>query len=445
MKFFYYLLLNILIIVPAFSQPISQFEQLEGLNQYIDSYHIADTYTGSDTAWENSNRRIQKFNTMSKPIEFTQSKWENGILVNDSKNFYTYQNDSLLVETSSQEWRESQWNDASKTSYNYDDNLRISSIITQQKRQGEWVISRMVVTEYDENGRQSKVTTYQNNALSVDTTLVTFTYDIDGNLIEQLNQKFRNDKWNNLDATYLEYNNDKLIKRTEVFWYADELYNDKYDTLMYDENGLLIETLRMKWYDDTFEKDHRYLNYYNTNSSLDSVIYETWVGIKWVSFTRTNYTRDEQDRIINKAGQKYRSEAWVDELNTDYAYNDNNKLDSVEVYFKMGETWSRNSKVLYDYVTVGVVESNLPSVKGMNFPNPFVENTTIRFDLKNPSNLNMTILSLDGYTVEDINLGYYSEGNHELKLNLSSLSAGNYIYIINGTNEQITNIFTIVK
>jgi hypothetical protein len=76
---------------------------------------------------------------------------------------------------------------------------------------------------------------------------------------------------------------------------------------------------------------------------------------------------------------------------------------------------------------------------GQNYPNPFNPTTTIRFGLKKPSKVLLTLFDTLGQTVLILADKYYDSGIHELVLDGSELSSGVYYY------EMSTDAFTAVK
>lgn len=79
-----------------------------------------------------------------------------------------------------------------------------------------------------------------------------------------------------------------------------------------------------------------------------------------------------------------------------------------------------------------------PEVK-QNFPNPFNPTTTIEFYLPKSSNINLSLIDSIGRVVKTITEGFYSQGNHQVKLNASGLASGVYFYKLQ------SGIFSITK
>lgn len=78
-------------------------------------------------------------------------------------------------------------------------------------------------------------------------------------------------------------------------------------------------------------------------------------------------------------------------------------------------------------------------VNGMNlFPNPAKEFTNLSFDLKNNSEVNVAITSMEGKTVSYKNYGSMDAGLQNININTANLSSGVYFITINNNNGSST-------
>ena len=71
------------------------------------------------------------------------------------------------------------------------------------------------------------------------------------------------------------------------------------------------------------------------------------------------------------------------------------------------------------------------SIELKNYPNPFVDHTTIRFSLSEASNVNMTLYSLMCAQMQVITNSSYGPGTHEISLSKNNLEAGVYLLKMN--------------
>lgn len=85
----------------------------------------------------------------------------------------------------------------------------------------------------------------------------------------------------------------------------------------------------------------------------------------------------------------------------------------------------------YEYHGSIEVEGVLPTdfVLNQNYPNPFNPSTTISFSLPFDSEVKIIIYNLMGEKIKEVNNQNFSSGTHNLDIDLSSYSSGNYLYI----------------
>jgi len=78
----------------------------------------------------------------------------------------------------------------------------------------------------------------------------------------------------------------------------------------------------------------------------------------------------------------------------------------------------------------GVNTTRALSALGQNYPNPFRNNTEIRYELGTDSDVVVKVMDLTGRVVMEINEGFKPAGSHTLRVNASSLEAGIYMYTL---------------
>ncbi|MDR9364160.1 MAG: T9SS type A sorting domain-containing protein [Balneolaceae bacterium] len=84
---------------------------------------------------------------------------------------------------------------------------------------------------------------------------------------------------------------------------------------------------------------------------------------------------------------------------------------------------------------------------GPNYPNPFNPNTTIPFELDEPTEVTLTVYDIMGRTVSVISDNQsFNAGEHTLTFNAEGLTSGIYIYRMElGTGESRTQKMTLIK
>lgn len=63
-----------------------------------------------------------------------------------------------------------------------------------------------------------------------------------------------------------------------------------------------------------------------------------------------------------------------------------------------------------------------------NYPNPFNSMTNIRFELRRPGRVNISLYDLNGRKIAELIQGYYFAGLHQVQANLENLASGIYFY-----------------
>jgi hypothetical protein len=82
-----------------------------------------------------------------------------------------------------------------------------------------------------------------------------------------------------------------------------------------------------------------------------------------------------------------------------------------------------------------VTGQSLPHLLLPNIPNPFSVTTEIRFELSTVTRVRIELFDSKGIRVRDEKMGYLSKGIHQLSLDASNLSPGEYLLVLK-TNER---------
>ena len=101
-----------------------------------------------------------------------------------------------------------------------------------------------------------------------------------------------------------------------------------------------------------------------------------------------------------------------------------------------------NDYLTLDNSDLNVKENASTTTLGMSiYPNPIVNDATIKFDLDNASDVSYQIYDLSGRLVSNVSLGKYPQGTHNVNFNVSNLNAGTYIIRVQtGTTYETSKI-----
>lgn len=92
----------------------------------------------------------------------------------------------------------------------------------------------------------------------------------------------------------------------------------------------------------------------------------------------------------------------------------------------------------------GVTRNNLTFFG--NYPSPAVNSTNIRFALKNKADVAITVVDMNGRTVNTINKNSLTPGEHTVNIETAQLPSGNYVYMIQTSEgDGLASQFTVAK
>lgn len=90
------------------------------------------------------------------------------------------------------------------------------------------------------------------------------------------------------------------------------------------------------------------------------------------------------------------------------------------------------------------------TVRGVNHPNPFNPETTITYDLQQPSNVTVSIFNTQGQLIRTFDAGHQQAGSFQMKWNGKSdagvaVPSGMYVYKIQAGSEEFTGRMLMMK
>jgi hypothetical protein len=100
-------------------------------------------------------------------------------------------------------------------------------------------------------------------------------------------------------------------------------------------------------------------------------------------------------------------------------------------YFK-AQNWQIWTKVSFSDVTGIKKQVMLPIDAGQNSPNPFSHSSQVSFSTKENQALSLVTYNVEGREVLRTNLGYKTQGTHQIELIANDLASGTYFYRLEG-------------
>lgn len=116
-------------------------------------------------------------------------------------------------------------------------------------------------------------------------------------------------------------------------------------------------------------------------------------------------------------------------------------------YTLTGAGWGSSD---FDMVIFPVVEMNtgvennfVDGVKMSNYPNPAIETTTINYEIQKSANVTIYITDMTGKTVMTSKEGFKQAGAYKSTFDVSDLSAGNYMYLVEAGNQRLAKMLIV--
>lgn len=426
---------------------------------------------------ENRNARIYKTQGGWISEEISQD-WQNGAWVNQLKDVSTFQDPFFPLNIVEYEWIGGAWANSSRMTFTYDGNWNNTQLLFEDWANGAWVSSMALIDTYDASGNNTstvmKIDTSDTptgnlvnmikltstfNASGQETRSETYfwdeevndwlrtsytdyTYDGQGNLIEELSTTdlsiitFPSDKTtytydasgNCLTETYMMYDigTDTWVNFSKYFW-------------QYNAAGNETEEISQLWDGSAWVNNNRYAYSYNAQGYQTEWLWQIWDN-GWVNQGRTQDTYDASGNWTQSLDQEWDNGAWVNEYLENMTYNAQGERQESVLQEWLNGAWVNDERVLVSFSTgVAGQTSAVPKAFSLgNYPNPFNPSTTILFNLPAADRISVQIVDVQGKVVRTLLPGQtMSSGLHRLAwdgTNDSGLqvSSGLYLYKVMG-------------
>jgi lysophospholipase L1-like esterase len=101
--------------------------------------------------------------------------------------------------------------------------------------------------------------------------------------------------------------------------------------------------------------------------------------------------------------------------------------------------------ILFDVINYAIESKLLEIGLDQNFPNPARNKTTIGFSMSQAGNVDIELYSITGAHSKTITQNSYNSGYHQVVVDLTDLSPGLYIYVMNIAGRQISKKMLVIK
>jgi hypothetical protein len=308
---------------------------------------------------------------------------------------------------------------------------------------------------------------WQNNAW-VQTSLNTYSYDLNRNKLTDLSEKWQDDKWVNLSkVTYLSYDlNGNQISDIHEIWQNEQWLYYWRATYTYDIDGNRLTQLYDNWTVDKWVSTDRWAYSYDSKGNMITELTEYWKTDQWLADERGTYNYNIAGKRTAELYEGFQNGFWVNLEHYTFSYNSNGNYLTGQCEDWNGNWNSSNkgtftiagSKILpeifYGYKievtykgTNSVTEERNNNLISLNCsPNPTSFLTTINYSIIEPCMVSITLTNSLGNEAARISNNQFQEsGFYSLNFDAGNLAPGIYYLTIKAGNMIETKKFVVVR
>ncbi len=416
------------------------------------------------------------------------------------KYYYTYNSNGSPTEDESVYFVDNEISQSWRTVYEYDENNNKTLKLRQKQDSTGWGNYDKIEYEYDTNNNLIfEFEQFWVDSVWVDTDRRTIEYNTEGKPITEIFEYWFIDKWNLDYRLDREYNENGLLSMlTEVTEFLGSLFNSKRDTFAYDSDGNLLEQIEQRYADSVWAPYKQYLHKYS-NGMLDTTTFSWWEDTFWDPFDRTIFTYNNNKDKTHETVQLFQDSAWVNRSQDTWVYSQLNKVEEYFTSYWVSEAWDKDAGYVYEYDSegnnifqqIGNWENGAYSSEGLiapltlkvsddlefvysgtsftaffsssvtsvnesefipvnfkleqNYPNPFNPTTRIKYQVSSNENVTIKVFDSIGREVTTLISKQLQPGVYEVDFNASAFSSGIYFYMIQAGDFVQTKKMLLIK
>lgn len=265
-------------------------------------------------------------------------------------------NGFLLIETISQNWVAilADWKNSINLSYTYDGNNNLSEEIWQNWNNSMWENFEKYSYSYDGNNNLTgKLYQNWNGSDWVNFWKNSYTYDGNNNRTEELSQNWTGSEWKNFTKTSYTYDlNHNQTEAHYQYWDNSTWINDYKYSYTYNANNYLTIKLLQTWYQNiTWANSEKITNTYDISDNLIETKNQTWGDVggiyNWITISRYFNTYNSNNYITKHLYQTLNGLIYVNNNQWLYTYDENNNM--IESLYQDFNNTYLNEKWTYTY------------------------------------------------------------------------------------------------
>lgn len=398
--------------------------------------------------------------TDSRAVGFAYYSFDNGTLgLEDSS--HAYYNSNLGYDFAVDEWRyqiAKSWDalgtENYRISHTFDSKNRISTALYEYLDIATWKTEEMTWYTFAPNGQIAITKDAYYNGLAWDTTLTTYTYNTQGNILTQLTERYNDmtSAWENDYRVTNTYNSNGLldVSLSESYNTGTSQWENGYRTThAYNSNKQLITTTNEMYMMGNWQQGGQQAYTYDVNGNVSVELHKSWNGVSFEDYERLTHIYNGKDKI-STTYESYVGSNWVNWRQQTYSYNsyhqstvETNKswdIASSQFIFKQGDDEQR---YYYEEFPNSVKDATVAKGSMKVYPVPAGNELNLKTNFATAQNATVTMFDMTGRMVKQLSLPTATQ--HSQRVDVSSLPAGHYTVQLNAGATNLVQHVNIVK
>ena len=202
------------------------------------------------------------------------------------------------------------------------------------------------------------------NGLWINSIRHLFTYDVNGNLLTELDKSYNNDStWiRNQRYTYTYDANGKELSFLFEVWLNNSWVNDYRDTYTYDASGKELSCLREGLLQNSWGNEYRFTYTYDDKENILTEISENWINYEYFDSIKYTYNYDNIGNKVTELFEHFKNSVLVDYHRYTFTYNSDGKELTMLHSIWPNNTWVNSDRNIFTYDTNGNLLSELDDV-----------------------------------------------------------------------------------
>lgn len=209
---------------------------------------------------------------------------------------------------------------------------KLTSSLSESFDGSTWVLMNRAEFIYDDGNNLTEEVDFSWNSGSsqwIKTGLGILTYNADNQVVVELDQSFNGAEIEEQNRATNTYNSEGKITQFLEEEYINSNWVNKNKVEVEYDNGIIVSAIRSEWdvVNGTYGEDlSRLALIYNDNTTLRSMLTESWEDSSWVTAARSVYYYNENNKRILEEDQFWDGSAWTVARKTTYVYDANGNV-----------------------------------------------------------------------------------------------------------------------